>query len=203
MLVVITALYRLKNLPKLEANMKPFLNSGEFIWLIVVDRSLQGYIQTGTFSNIIVELSPYRNALGGHAHRNHALHTILKDKTPGDWWIYFLDDDNKLHAGLEEVLNRMEDDVVVFDQLVRRKYVGKLLPFITRVRRADPNNIRVLKVDTAMFAFRYRALKGIRWLEHISEADGFFIEELKEANGGVQVVNKILCYYNWLQTAYS
>jgi hypothetical protein len=101
--------------------------------------------------------------------------------------------------GLEDMLNRMEDDVVVFDQLVRRKYVGKLLPFITRVRRADPNNIRVLKVDTAMFAFRYRALKGIRWREDFNEADGIFIEELKIANGGVHVVNKTLSYYNWLR----
>jgi hypothetical protein len=78
--------------------------------------------------------------------------------------------------GLEDMLNRMEDDVVVFDQLVRRKYVGKLLPFITRVRRADPNNIRVLKVDTAMFAFRYRALKGIRWREDFNEADGILLK---------------------------
>jgi hypothetical protein len=198
MIVVITALYRLRNLERLEENMKPLLEKGEFIWLIVADRILQGLIETGKFGNKIVVLSPHKNALGGHAHRNHALHTYLKGKVDGDWWIYFMDDDNKLHAGLEDTLNRMEDDVVVFDQLVRRKYVGKLLPFITRVRRADPNNIRVLKVDTAMFAFRYRALKGIRWREDFNEADGIFIEELKIANGGVHVVNKTLSYYNWL-----
>lgn len=74
----------------------------------------------------------------------------------------------------------------------------KYLPFLKRIRKAGINDIRVGRVDTAQFAFRLKALKGVKWFEDFNEADGVFIQQLKARNE-VKIINKTLAYYNKLQ----
>jgi hypothetical protein len=197
MLHVITPMSRIHNYRQLRHAMLPLLHAHQMIWWVIVDGSIgyDPYLHGAFNEHIRFVSSPHVRALAGHAHRNFALDHLKKIHTSGTDWIWFLDDDNTIHEDLPRILDESySDDVVIFDQLIRRKFVG----FLKRVRKADINKVRICSIDMAQCAFRLQALKNIRFREDIYEADGLFIEELKAQNQ-VRVISKTLCYYNWIR----
>jgi hypothetical protein len=195
MIYIITPLYRYRNIPIIYKSLKKHILSGEITWIIVVDAAIADYVNyQPSYDNINLWMSPHRNAFAGHAHRNFALDKLKEMNVDRDSVIYFLDDDNVLHKHFVEEIQNSHASVVVFSQYVRRKY----LSFLIRVRKGTSSSIRIAHIDTAMYAFRLKALKGIRWREDIYEADGLFIEELKAKNS-IQIINKTLSYYNWIK----
>jgi hypothetical protein len=196
---IITPLNRVENFGMLLKSVDNSFHIGNVVWWVVVDGQQHVFYRDITecaFSSkatVNILLSPVAGALAGHAHRNHAMRHI-REHFPHNDWIYFLDDDNLMHPGLVPTLQSTSSDVVLVDQIFRRKY----LTFLTRIRKADPAKVRMNCVDTAQFAFRLHAADGFHWREDLYSADGLFIEEL-HARNLIQFINKPLSFYNWLR----
>ena len=98
--------------------------------------------------------------------------------------VYYLDDDNIIHPDLYKLMNIVNPTYLyTFNQMDRIK--GK--------------EIKMGKIDTAMFLSHYSMIKGIKWERKNYNADGVYIETLNSNNPGVHVyVNNDLSYYNYL-----
>ena len=116
----------------------------------------------------------------GNPQRNYALDNISKEKT----YLYFLDDDNIMHANLFDFLNVIESKkIYTFNQESGLK----------------GNQIEVSKIDTAMMIIDFRLCKNIRWVNDEYTADGLYIQECHESNKNKWIyVNNELCHYNYL-----
>jgi len=114
----------------------------------------------------------------GNPQRNYALDRITNPNT----LLYFLDDDNLIHPNLYRLMNVIDNE--------------KLYTF-NQYPMSKGNDIRVSKIDTAMYIVPYNLFKNIRWVSHLPEADGLYIMECYNNNKNIHVyVDNVLCYHN-------
>lgn len=124
---------------------------------------------------------------------------VIKRITDG--WIYILDDDNIIHPEFYEEINKSiqttNSNIFVFNQQVDGKDFTKL-----DTRLALPENMRLQGVDIAQVIFNRNILKYDFILDY--KSDGYMIEKLyNEIPEEFFFINKVLCYYNFLQTNFS
>jgi hypothetical protein len=118
------------------------------------------------------------SSIKGTSQRNHGLSFV------NNGYIYFLDDDNFIHPNFYILLHFIEPGkVYTFNQ--ERKY--KIL---------QGNNIKVCKMDTAMFLIDNSLAKHILWKNnHIH--DGEYISYIHSLYPDKFIwINEILCFYN-------
>jgi glycosyltransferase involved in cell wall biosynthesis len=116
-------------------------------------------------------------------------------------WIYILDDDNIMHpefyTEIINSINTFDSKIFVFNQQVDGKDFTKL-----DIRLALPDNMKLQGVDIAQVIFNRSILKYDFDLDY--KADGYMIEKLySEYPEEFLFINKIICYYNFLQTDFS
>lgn len=114
----------------------------------------------------------------GNPQRNYGLDNIkIKDT-----YIFFLDDDNEMNPNIYQLLDIKVDGIIyTFDQHKGLK----------------GNNIKVERIDTAMYLIDFSVCKDNRWISEKWMADGYYIEECYSENKDRWIyVNNRLCYYN-------
>lgn len=118
--------------------------------------------------------------ISGNSQRNFALDRVQNKDT----YLYFLDDDNLIHKDLYRLLHIIDDSkIYTFNQKDRIK----------------GSNIRLGKIDTAMFLIDFKLCKQTRWVLHQYTADFYYISENYKKNKDQWVyVNNELCTYNIL-----
>lgn len=114
-------------------------------------------------------------------------------------WIYHLDDDNILHENFYNEIEKSYSEnkrvkAFIFSQKVGGKDFSKL-----DTRQANPENVKISKIDLAQWLIHSDLHINYKYGSGYV-ADGEFIEKLyeNEANHFV-FINKILCYYNFLE----
>lgn len=99
---------------------------------------------------------------------------------PADDWVWILDDDNLVHPQFFDMLN------CVFEVYANHKkafvFSQNRADVLGPVLKADPDNMRVGRVDTAQVVFKKSLLGPVR-LPDSHVADGIFYEELFKIHG--------------------
>lgn len=73
-----------------------------------------------------------------------------------------------------------------------------------RVRFANPIKIAPGKIDTAQFCFDKSIIADITWPSRVKEPDGVFISLVyTKHHESIQIMDEILCYYNYLSPKFS
>jgi glycosyltransferase involved in cell wall biosynthesis len=194
---ILTRCSRPENLHLLE---KSIVNEDINVkWKIAFDTSRVSNIDTQVFERYSkYSLNFWKGEPGdmGHAFINKFI-----DEIPDDEWIYILDDDNLLHPEfyteiLELIKNNPEKSGFIFSQFIGGKDFTK-----QEVREAKEENVKVQHIDMAQFFLKKSLISDKRLVSGTYVADGIFIEELfNENKDKFLIYDKILCYYNSLQT---
>ena len=152
-------------------------------WIIVYDGSKivdNPKLFENKENNKIKEYIYMGEGMSGNPQRNYALTKI----TNPDTLLYYLDDDNIIHADLYTLLNVIDST--------------KMYSF-NQFNRMKGNNICIGKIDTGMVIIPYNLCKQITWVIDKYEADGIYIEECFNNNRDKYIyVDNGLCYYNKL-----
>jgi hypothetical protein len=176
-ITVITPCSRPENLLKLKES----LNFKQIIeWIIVYDNT----ICTPQFEHSqISEYCHKSEGNYGNPQKNYGLSVVKNEES----YIYFLDDDNIIHPDLYS-LTLLPDKIYTFDQ---ENKDGSL--------RLKGNNIRIGKIDTAMFLVWFPMVKGIQFITNKYDADGYYITSIYNNNKNKLIyVPKIFSWYNKL-----
>lgn len=177
-ITIITPSYRINNLISIKNTINfDYVNE----WIIVYDgNKIEKNPNLFNDNNKIKEYVYKGDGISGNPQRNYALSTIKNNDT----FIYYLDDDNIIHPSLYKLLKIIDKNkVYTFNQYEGNKLIG--------------NNINVSKIDTAMFIIDYNLCKDIKWINHLFDADGYYIKECYERNKNKHIfVDNELCYYN-------
>ena len=174
-------------------NLKIIIKSLDFDfideWIIVYDQNkipknlnlFKSHIHCNKIKEFIYKTD---NDGWGNSQRNYGIETIQNK----DAYVYFLDDDNIIHPNLYTFLNTISDDdkkIYTFNQ----DNHGKI---------STGNRLYVGGLDTAIFLMHYNYLK--RWHLNRHEADAlFFLDCYNDNKENYEYVDKVLCYYNYLQ----
>lgn len=177
-LTIITPSYRVNNLLEIKKSI-----NFEYIdeWIIVYDGNKimdNPKIFENQENNKIKEYVFQCPGISGNPQRNYALTKITNEDT----LIYYLDDDNIIHPNIYKLLNIIDND--------------KMYTF-NQYNRIKGNNLRVGRIDTAMFIMPYKLCKNIKWILDKYDADGYYIVECYNRNKDIHIfVDNDLCYYN-------
>ena len=181
-MTIITPSYRINNLHEIKKSL-----NFEYIdeWIIVYDgNKIESNPNIFNGNEKIKEYVYKGEGISGNPQRNYALSKITNENT----LLYYLNDDNIIHADLYSLLDRINetgnnDQMYTFNQY----------------KRIRGNNINVGHIDTAMVIIPYKRCKEIRWREEIYAADGYYIKECYEKNKEkIEYIDRDLCYYNYL-----
>jgi len=209
MLYIVTPCSRPENLLQIEKSIfeSYFKNTNliidtNFKWVIVYDKSI-GYPLTHVKSlegkiptNHV--LSPNKNALAGHSHRNYFLKNYKSIiSNPINDWVYFLDDDTILHENFFSVIFQnlhLDLTAILFNQLnadgTPRLY-------------ASNSSIKVGHIDMGQYIVNLNKIpENLKFDENDYCADGVFIEELFNQTENKQnfvVINEFISHYNKLR----
>jgi hypothetical protein len=177
-LTIITPSYRVTNLLSLKNSIN-FDYVDE--WIIVYDGSKiteNPNIFKDEENQKIKEYVYNGQGVSGNPQRNYALTKINNPNT----LLYYLDDDNILHPDIYKLLNIIDNT--------------KMYTF-NQMNRIKGNNIKISKIDSAMFIIPYNLCNNINWKLDIYSADGYYIIDCYEQNKQNHVfVDNDLCYYN-------
>jgi hypothetical protein len=180
MITIITPSCRQNNLQKLHDSIEFDLIDK---WIIVYDTSRNRAYNKLFITNPKI-LEVYHNEIGraGHAQRNYGM-SLVKDGH-----IYFLDDDNIVHPDFWALVSILEGTLFyTFDQ--QRTYASIL----------KGNNIRLGKIDTAMFIVHKAHTQNLLWKKDRYNADGHFISEIySKYRSSHKYIEQVCCYYNYL-----
>lgn len=198
---IITPCSRPENLIEIKKSIEKELKQFAWSWIIVVDSNEE---IPSTIVDRLIENEDSQNTVGisyyineistvGNMQRNRGLDIANKWAREDDL-IYFLDDDNILHPKFKNIVTLMmairRYDVVIFGQCMKDG-TPRLIP--------TPDTVKVDHIDTACMLAKYRAIKNFAWQPDIYNADGYYIEQIYEANKLRTYVNKnAYCYYNYL-----
>lgn len=184
-MTIITPSIRINNLIKIKDSINfEYVNE----WIIVYDgnkiKDNPHIFMNDLYKDKIKEYVHQGQGISGNPQRNFALDSIEIKNT----YLYFLDDDNKIHKDLYKLLNIIDDN--------------KLFTF-NQKDRINGNCIEVYYIDTAMMLIDYNLCKDIRWILDKYNADGFYIKECYLKNSDKWIyVNNSLCNYNNLCESY-
>lgn len=155
-------------------------------WIIVYDTSKERtYTKKFQDHPQIIEIECSRG-IRGSPQRNDGI------KLVEDGFIYFLDDDNIIHPEFWKISSSFElPYFYTFNQW--RKW-----PRHRNFTVLPGNNIRVKRIDTAMYCVHKKHIQQITWKENQDGcADGLFIEEVYKNNkDSHKYINVIAAYYN-------
>ena len=177
-MTIITPSYRIDNLIKIKNSINfDYVNE----WIIVYDGSKINQnpnIFENDNSGKIKEYVYKGDGISGNPQRNFALTKISYPDT----FLYYLDDDNTIHTDLYKLMNVITK--------------GKMYTF-NQSNRLKGNVIGSGNIDTAMCLIHYDLCKDIKWINHIYEADGYYMMECcNNSRFNYIYVNNDLCYYN-------
>ena len=153
-------------------------------WIIVYDENKvkenPQLFKNDIFNHKITEYIYKSHGCSGNPQRNYALDNIKNNNT----FLYFLDDDNKIHEDLYNLLDIIgENKLYTFNQK----------------DRINGDCIEVYYIDTAMILIDYNICKNIRWKSDLYNADGHYIKECYLQNTDKWIyINNTLCTYNIL-----
>lgn len=202
---LITRCTRSENLEEIyNSIIKNYNLNIRFNWTIVFDTNIIKRFDKLEFLNSIVNNNhniDINIVYGKTVIENDYGHDLINkeiDKTENSY-IYILDDDNILHENFIQELYpflKIKAKGILFNQFVNYKDFTK-----SEFRIVDKNDINVGKIDSAQFLFHkdlvgnnYRLEKGTY------VADGIFISNIfKENKDDIIILDKVLCYYNYLQ----
>ena len=178
-LTIITPSYRINNLLEIKKSINfDYINE----WIIVYDGSKMtdnpNLFENQENNKIKEYVYTCQEGISGNPQRNYALSKI----TNPDTLLYYLDDDNIIHPNLYKLLNIIDNN--------------KMYTF-NQYNRIHGNNVKLYNIDTAMVIIPYNLCKNIKWILHLYEADGYYIEECYNNNVNIHIyVDNDLCYYN-------
>ena len=177
-MTIITPSYRTGNLIKIKNSINfDYVNE----WIIVYDGSKisdNPNIFENENNDKIKEYVYKGEGISGNPQRNFALTKISNPDT----FLYYLDDDNRIHPNLYKLMNVITK--------------GKMYTF-NQQYGLKGNNIRLSKIDTAMILIHYDLCKNVKWINDKYEADGYYIMECcNNSRFNYLYVDNDLCYYN-------
>lgn len=195
MIHILTRCTRQNNLIKIHQSIH-----SNFTWHVMfdtnvikdIDAEILNYLQENNVNIYFLKSTP--NSFG-YDMINYVIRKI------NNGWIYILDDDNIMHSDFyTEIINSIDtfnNKIFVFNQQVDGKDFTKL-----DTRLALPDNMKLQGVDIAQIVFNRSILKYEFDLDY--KSDGYMIEKLySEYSEEFFFINKVLCYYNFLQTDFS
>lgn len=156
-------------------------------WIIVYDGKrvfeIPDFLNNHPHKNKIKQYIFSGDGISGNPQRNFALTQVSNWNT----FIYFLDDDNLVHPYLYRLLDIFDNGYIyTFNQENHEHHTG--------------NNVKVAKIDTAMFLVDGNLCKGEEWEKERYDADGYYIVKLHNKHSKKHIwINNSLCYYNLLR----
>ena len=208
---ILTRCTRTNNLLKIKECI--FNNTTPIVvkWHVLFDTSILKDVSAELLSDLQgknISLSFYYGSPGdyGHSLLNKEIELIGIDD-----WVYILDDDNILHEDFYEDIFKLSNnpgedsltDLNIRGFIFSQKVGGKDFSGID-IREASSENIEIGKIDMAQFLIRRDSIgfgdDMTRFVPNEYKADGYFIKEVYSKNSDkFLIVNKVLCYYNFLQ----
>tara|TARA_B100000579_G_C22848158_1_gene865675 strand:- start:1742 stop:2281 length:540 start_codon:yes stop_codon:yes gene_type:complete len=166
----------------------PHTPTPQITWVIVYDSKVG---RVPPFPGAINLLSPYTGCYG-NPNRNFALDSLaFKDSD----WIYILDDDNIIHPHwYKGVLPYLNDN-----KFLKWGQVSGKPGQHDKVRLPPDSPIKKRHIDTACYMVRWDVQKDIRYIDWRT-ADFTMAEDVSKVCQPT-IINKNLCYYNYLRFA--
>lgn len=195
---IITRCTRLQNIETVGNSIFNEGHSGYNItWHVLFDESKIKEIPTSVLKYLLsVNCKIYHKQ-----NKQDYLHTAISEvaQTITDGYIHVIDDDNTLHPEyLKTLTDQIVKDVEPFIYLYEQKVDKKDFTGLD-VRLVGPEYVKVGKIDMGQFTAHYSLL-----LENIPTdyvGDGILLEKMySETPEKFKFINKVLCYYNHLQT---
>ena len=194
---IVTRCTRPQNLDTIKESIFGNIPSGcDINWHILFDTSVLKDIDAELLSRLNCESIKLHFKKGDEWGNWNRLNDLIQRL---DGWIYHLDDDNLLHDNFyveiqKAILNNPKCLAIVFSQKV-----GGIDFSGVDVRKADPKNMAVQKIDLAQWLI-HSELQLNNLYGSGYRADGEFIESLyKENRKSFIFIKDILCYYNALE----
>jgi glycosyltransferase involved in cell wall biosynthesis len=194
---IVTRCTRPQNLDTIKESIFGNIPSGcDINWHILFDTSVLKDIDAELLSRLNCESIKLHFKKGDEWGNWNRLNDLIQRL---DGWIYHLDDDNLLHDNFyveiqKAILNNPKCLAIVFSQKV-----GGIDFSGVDVRKADPKNMAVQKIDLAQWLI-HSELQLNNLYGSGYRADGEFIESLyKENCKSFIFIKDILCYYNALE----
>lgn len=133
--------------------------------------------------------------------RHDYLHTAISEviQTISDGYVHIIDDDNILHPEyLETLTEQIQKDAEPFIYLYEQKVDGKDFTGLD-IRLVGPEYVKVSKVDMGQFTAHCSLMVENIPTDYVG--DGILLEKMyNEIPEKFKFINKVLCYYNHLQT---
>lgn len=197
LLNIITPCTRLRNLPEVKSSIEEACKNIplKIVWYIVVDSNkIKKNIPLSIKSTPQIKIRHFYESVKwsvfGNGQRNFALDKIKEG------FVYFLDDDNRLHPDLVKVLYEkfkkfgQEIGLICQQSLYTMKYKRNR----KRIRKVKFEKERI---DTAQFVADISLIGDSRWVLKEYAADGTFILEVFNKNPKKFIIlDKVLSYYN-------
>ena len=153
-------------------------------WIIVHDSDIPNKI----FEHFKILEYNVKNSKSrcGNFQRNYAL-DIIENSNEDRELIYHLDDDNLMHPALFKILKFLSfEKIYSFNQFRNSS-------------NFNGSELRINKIDTAMFIVDFSMVRSLRWKLPFYAADGIYIEEMETLNPDKHIfIDNILCTYNCL-----
>lgn len=189
---ILTPVSRPQNLHKIYEDLCQYIGKIKIIWYICYDASLliDKFVALEDKKDlyIVQAVSPYKNAVGGHLHRNYILSNMKGLNS--NRFIYFLDDDNLLHPNFVDFVSNNELDLSVY-MFSQVRWTGNKI--------ADLKTLKIGHVDTAQILCRLYCFQDFEF-PNIYEADGHWIMHLwNKYSGYFKMEKDIFTYYNKLR----
>jgi len=125
------------------------------------------------------------NTKWGTAQRNYGL-AMIKNKNS---YIYFLDDDNKIHPNFYKFLETISlenEKIYTFNQ----DNHGIL---------SAGNSLYIGGLDTALYLIHYKFCEGKKWKNDVAHDALFFLDCFENNEDKHVYINETLCYFNALR----
>lgn len=200
-LSIVTPLSRLEYIIQIIENLKFYNNSFKFNYYLIVDKNVN--INSDIFKTIInlkrdieyrflnIILSPFENSFVGHSHRNYFLDIF----TDNNNWIYFLDDDTKIHENFFKTLYNIDNDV-----LSKKEFISFKQCFKDKTHRLNSNILKLNNIDTGSVLIKRSIISDNRF-ELLYDGDGRFIENIYNNNDKDKflIIDEYCSYYNFFR----
>lgn len=197
-LTILTRCSRLSNLKKVRDSIFT-TQKFDITWRVMFDTTILKDVDAELLASIQEKngITYFINSTPGD-YGHQMLNKAISDTKDG--FLYILDDDNIIHEDFydslyDTITNNLDKRGFVFHQ----KIAGKDFTGLD-IRIAIPESMRVSGVDSAQYVLRRDLIGDIRLVPMNYIADSIFAEEVYKNNpSDFCFIDKVLCYYNYLQ----